>query len=458
MPFYPELRISSRDSAKSKIKKIRTAKRLKLLKAKLAEHFLDAKKEPCIGETKNNSIKLATWNIRKFGASKEGGRDFEAMYYIAEIIACFDIIAVQEVLADLSGIRRLLGLLGSDWDYIASDVTDGDPGNGERMVFLYNRSQVQFTNIAGELTLKEGTKIRAAFGERIKLEKGLQLKLGRKEEKTHAAKIRTDSAGNSKLKTDLTIPLSDSVLELPEGTSLVLTKNALVESTEEGKIKLPSIVLGKNARLKFPENSFDDSLRQFARTPYIISFQAGWLKLNLCTVHIYYGSASGTKLIQRKSEIEQLTKALANKAKKEFQLDDKTFLGVLGDFNIVGHDHPTMTALESNGFEVDEKLKTIPGSNVERDKFYDQIAFWNPSRIADYATLEVKAANIFDFFEFVYTKEDKVIYEKEIGKTLTDRKYKDWRTYKMSDHLPMWVELRTDFGEAYLDTIIEEVT
>ncbi len=28
--------------------------------------------------------------------------------------------------------------------------------------------------------------------------------------------------------------------------------------------------------------------------------------------------------------------------------------------------------------------------------------------------------------------------------------YKDWRTYQMSDHLVMWVQLRTDFGEDYL--------
>ena len=25
-----------------------------------------------------------------------------------------------------------------------------------------------------------------------------------------------------------------------------------------------------------------------------------------------------------------------------------------------------------------------------------------------------------------------------------------WRTYQMSDHLPMWIELKTDFGEEYL--------
>ncbi len=71
--------------------------------------------------------------------------------------------------------------------------------------------------------------------------------------------------------------------------------------------------------------------------PFLLSFQAGWLKLNLCTVHIYYGDASDEKkLKQRRSEIELLTKALANKAKSEFRFDDKASLGVLGDFDPIG--------------------------------------------------------------------------------------------------------------------------
>jgi hypothetical protein len=29
----------------------------------------------------------------------------------------------------------------------------------------------------------------------------------------------------------------------------------------------------------------------------------------------------------------------------------------------------------------------------------------------------------------------------------------DWRTYHMSDHLPMWIELRSDFSDRYLENI-----
>jgi hypothetical protein len=204
------------------------------------------------------------------------------------------------------------------------------------------------------------------------------------------------------------------------------------------------------------DNVFDDSLRQFARTPFLISFQSGWLKLNLCTVHIYYGDdTDAQKIKQRRSEIEMITKSLAAKAKSEFSQDKEAFLGVLGDFNIIGKDHPTMQALESNDFVIPDELKSIPGSNVKKDKTYDQIAFWNPKRNTEYAKLDILGANVFDFFEHVFKDSDEAEYRAESAKGLaSNTSYSDWRTYKMSDHLPMWIELRTDFGEEYLDKVL----
>lgn len=456
MPFYTSLRIFKKDGQMARNKKRRVAANLRKLRSALADHLADS------GCTKgpHSTVKIATWNLREFGAGKFGGRDYEPLYYIAEIISHFDIVALQEIRADLTEFNHLLRILGSEWDFIATDVTDGDAGNGERMVFLFNRRQVSFRNIAGELTLEEGGKIRAAFGERIKLEGGLTLSLPAGAPTlsgTYDARIRT-AGGSTKLDDDLEIPLPPgSLLELPTGTRLVVTRNTPVDSPGRGQasVILPEAIGGETYRLRFPENSFDDSLRQFARTPYLLSFQAGWMKLNLCTVHIYYGDASDPqKLEQRRSEIHTLTQALANKAEGEFKFDDKAFLAVLGDFNILGKGHPTMEALEANGFLIPEKLQAIPGSNVARDKAYDQIAFWNPARTAGYARLEVLAANVFDYFEHVFTltEEGKYRDEKAVGLKESTR-YTTWRTYKMSDHLPMWIELRSDFTEEYLQGI-----
>lgn len=456
MPFYTALRIKKTDDASMLKKKKRVATNIRLLRTAISEHMVQARS----ASTRSQSVKIATWNLREFGGGKYGGRDFEPIYYIAEIISHFDIVALQEIRANLASFNQLMKILGYSWDFISTDVTDGDAGNGERMVFLFNRRQVRFRHIAGELTLKEGGKIRAAFGERIKLDNNLTIRLPTGSPTlsgTYDARTRKANGGR-KLDRDLEISLPpNSILELPDGTSLVVTKNTPVTSPGRGKasVTIPDIIQGEEYRLRFPENSFDDSLRQFARTPYLLSFQVGWLKINLCTVHIYYGDASDkTKLEQRRSEIEQLTQSLAQKAKNEFKYDDKTFLGVLGDFNILGKGHPTMKALESNGFLIPDQLKSIPGSNVAHDKAYDQIAFWEPSRISGYARLDVLAADVFDYFEFVFTDNDEAMYRAESDNGLKDTTlYSTWRTYKMSDHLPMWIELRTDFSDEYLQDI-----
>lgn len=95
---------------------------------------------------------LATWNIREFGGTKFT-RINDSFYYIAECISRFDLVAVQEVRQDLIALKRVMRILGKDWDYIFSDVSFADGGNGERLAFVYNRSRVQFTGLAGELVL-----------------------------------------------------------------------------------------------------------------------------------------------------------------------------------------------------------------------------------------------------------------------------------------------------------------
>ncbi|ABD05170.1 endonuclease/exonuclease/phosphatase family [Rhodopseudomonas palustris HaA2] len=96
---------------------------------------------------------LATWNIREFGGNKFRGRIDDALYCIAECISRFDLVAVQEVRQDLVALKRVMRLLGRDWDYIYTDVSFADAGNGERLAFVFNRSRVRFTGLAGELVL-----------------------------------------------------------------------------------------------------------------------------------------------------------------------------------------------------------------------------------------------------------------------------------------------------------------
>ncbi len=206
------------------------------------------------------------------------------------------------------------------------------------------------------------------------------------------------------------------------------------------------IVLPTGVRVTDKDGEADEL--QFARTPFMVAFQADWWKFNLCTVHIYYGKDSGAKLQRRIDEIEEVAKFF----KKRQQKETGDYV-LLGDFNIVSPEHETMLALKKHGFRVPENLQKEK-TNLKGDKHYDQIAFKPQKKM-----VEVGASGVFDFDEAVFRPEDRDVYvpfmEKAAGKeggALT-RYYNTWRTFQMSDHLPMWTELKVDFTEDYLESL-----
>lgn len=144
MPFYHDLK-RYRDDPRMPDKADWIARRLLTLRHDLHRAI--------IGQRRPNSLIIGSWNIRAF----DGGlpRLDESYHYIAEIIAAFDICAVQEVRADLGPLERLKRLLGPNWDYFVTDTSDHEGGNHERMAFVYNRNVVRFRNLIGEIVIPQ---------------------------------------------------------------------------------------------------------------------------------------------------------------------------------------------------------------------------------------------------------------------------------------------------------------
>lgn len=144
MPFYNYMKYDFPDHIQRKY----IADKLIKLKGQLKSDVAQKKSE--------DALTIATWNIRDFGKKNRRGfgtRTKDSHYYIAEIISCFDLIAVQEV-NELDEWEKVMRLLGPSWDYIATDVThDGLGGNGERLTFVYDKRKVWFKNVAGEIVL-----------------------------------------------------------------------------------------------------------------------------------------------------------------------------------------------------------------------------------------------------------------------------------------------------------------
>ena len=310
------------------------------------------------------SLVLASWNIREFDSAVYGARKEEPLYYIAEIIDHFDLVAVQEVRDDLTALERLMDLLGWWWKYLLTDVTVGEPGNQERMAFLYDSRKVRFGGLAGEVVIPP--------------RKG-----------------------------------------------------------EDCKTLEPA--------------------KQLARTPFITGFGIDWFKCTICTTHILYGKGVSEDP-DRLQEIRVLAQFLADRTKEKFAWAKNMIL--LGDFNIFDTSDQTLQAILEAGFTIPEKLQGHP-SNAPKTRHYDQIAFIAPELENN---LELSEAGVFDYYRYVYREEDEPLYVKDMGEAYLRKKdgtarteqgrtsyYRTyWRTYQMSDHLPMWIELKTDFGEEHL--------
>ncbi len=110
----------------------------------------------------DSNLLIASWNIRGFGdltrkwtseKNDSPKRDMHSVLCIAEIIRRFDVVAVQEVKANIKALRDTLKVLGQHWSMILTDVNRGDAGNGERMAYLFDTRKVNLSGLAGELVV-----------------------------------------------------------------------------------------------------------------------------------------------------------------------------------------------------------------------------------------------------------------------------------------------------------------
>lgn len=295
-------------------------------------------------KTLDKTLLLASWNIREFGGRRYGGRDDEALFYIAEVISRFDLVAVQEVRDNLDELERLMSVLGAWWKFLVSDITLGAAGNKERHAFIYDTRKLRFGGLAGEL-----------------------------------------------------------VPEARKGTDGTLSSDFA-----------------------------------FARTPYLAGFQAGWFKFTLCTQHAYYGDSRRNNP-QRVADAETVARLLGLRRKSADRWANNAIL--LGDFNVFTTRDQTFKALGKARFETPAGLVGTY-TNAKLDRPFDQIAFLAPDVQRQVTDLR---AGVFPFFDHVYRDQDWRSY-----KAKSKKAFLSWRTYKMSDHLPVWVELQVDFGDDYL--------
>jgi endonuclease/exonuclease/phosphatase family metal-dependent hydrolase len=177
------------------------------------------------------------------------------------------------------------------------------------------------------------------------------------------------------------------------------------------------------------------SEKSFWRSPYMASFKSGSFDFVVLTTHIRWGDGNAARL----DEISRLADWIEAK-RREKTSEDKDLI-VMGDFNIPSRTDPMFKAITKNGLQIPKALLGVQfGSNLEKDKRYDQILqqpiypdnFTNAGGVLDFY---LDAAHIKELFPAGLTKE----------------KF----TFQLSDHLPLWLQINTDIDGFKLDEIIQ---
>jgi endonuclease/exonuclease/phosphatase family metal-dependent hydrolase len=212
------------------------------------------------------------------------------------------------------------------------------------------------------------------------------------------------------------------------------------------KVRFSGLV-GEVVRPRGTEDVAGEFVEQFARTPFLVGFQVGWLKFTICTAHILYGTSNAANP-QRIKEIGWLARMLADQHLEQHAWSENIVL--LGDFNIFEIGDATAQAIRDAGFILPPELTKKP-SNLTQTKHYDQIAFFQPERPNMPPPLTLTSAGVFQWQNIVYRSNQAKDYEKDRLESGSNMAFPTWRTYQMSDHDPMWVELATDRSRQYLE-------
>jgi len=104
-------------------------------------------------ERRTGSAVIGSFNIRKLGSADN--RSPESWKFLGQICQQFDLLAIQEAMDNMEGVRRLKQELGDEYNVIVSNTTGvfpGDQGLGERLVYFYNSYTVERGEVISDLT------------------------------------------------------------------------------------------------------------------------------------------------------------------------------------------------------------------------------------------------------------------------------------------------------------------
>lgn len=164
--------------------------------------------------------------------------------------------------------------------------------------------------------------------------------------------------------------------------------------------------------------------RQFARSPYAVSFQSGRETFILVTMHVLYGSGYA----DRTPELKAIAAWM-----KDWAQDTASWghsLMLLGDFNIDAQGDVNDKAFRSTGLFVPPELDGLPRTvsfkaDGKPPKYYDQIAWFRENSGFELG-MDFLSAGAFNFKTLLFQAEPALTAQS--------------MSWRVSDHLPLWCE------------------
>jgi endonuclease/exonuclease/phosphatase family metal-dependent hydrolase len=370
-------------------------------------------------QRRDKSVVIGTFNIRKLGQVK--GRSNGAWDFLTMICERFDLLAIQEVMDDMAGIRELLRrMVGTDFGMVVSDATGvfpGERGNAERLAFLFKWTRVRRTELASDITYDRTEVIRTLFENRVAFCGAFQ---------QHAKDI---SEWNKKARK---------------------AKQAGKKKPGKPLIELPEFLT-------------------FIRQPHCASFEvighngAAPYEFLVVNAHLLYGKNPR----ERRAEFDALIKWLTLRAKQSTRLYHKNLL-MMGDCNLEFEEANIKRA------DIDAEMKRLNATKLKSKKAakvnfplldphprhgllrttarqgqtYDQIAiFAHDKRLPTYRENDI-AGTVADGYDYGVCKFTDLFAKALYGKkfralTKSQRGMIIKKTeHDISDHMPAWIRLR----------------
>lgn len=182
--------------------------------------------------------------------------------------------------------------------------------------------------------------------------------------------------------------------------------------------------------------------QSFWRAPYMCSFRSGNFDFIAIATHARWGKS----IAGREAELGMLADWI-DERQKDKSVEDHDLI-VMGDFNTPKLDDRLFKALTRRGLQVPDslmKLKsgdvTVGGSNITKTARYDQILHLPTAR--------KRFTNFGGTLDFHVS--DAGIKELFPGAGMTRTQF----TYQLSDHFPVWVQIKTDIDGERLTQIVQ---